>query len=141
MSPENIERPQSPKLYAVYYVPYTFRGALGPHGLKYCLRLVEPEAARNNLQRGMTNCVQHGIVFGDWVNIMAELPEPLDAWSLNGSLPYLPAPEGISDFQDECLRPRERRFQPVRLVRRFRNDAERRIWEARARNQRRMIHV
>lgn len=145
MLSETIERPtlaNSPQMFAVYYVPYVFRGALGPHGLKYCLRVHEPNRARELLQKGCSTCFQHGIVFGDWINIEAELPEPWSEWSFGGHLPYLPAPEGISDFDDACLRPRERVFRPVRLKRTFRNEAERRIFEARARNlSRGLFHV
>lgn len=125
------------QIFAVHYRPYRFRLTREPHGLIYCLRIADPAQAAAAIKAGRPygNCIQHGIVFGGWENIAAELDEPYNEWALAGALPFLISEKEIPHL-GACHLPERKpldRWDRYRWLihRKFRNPLDRRIWEAR----------
>jgi hypothetical protein len=140
--------PESMPAIAIYFHPYTFRGADRPHGFSYCLRGCVGE--------GFTGqCLAHGTVFGPMARIEDELlidanvgrMQPAAAnivfqWIKDGHVPYLPADRPIGHL-GSCLKPPVMEYIRERWIRppgKNATDEQRRIYEARmhAREQRQM---
>lgn len=148
MSPEPPARgataPSGPPAFAVYFEPYTFRGASAPHGFQYCIRqhMDHPHYAET-IRRGFCVCVSHGIVFGPLENIAVELEGVWKEWAEAGDLPYLPTPKPIRELGRCHLEPRVVYIRPTRTRRlpKHASAADQRIYAARlaAENRRELM--